>query len=101
MKIKIILVIFFILVSANDAFASSISMPWDTPLDTLVGYLNSKFTVAVSSVIAVLLGVTIGTGHAGGGWLKMVTYAVFGISIMFGGVGLVTQWFGVGSGLTM
>ena len=94
--------VFLTLVCATILFpeiagASSGSLPWEKPLETLKDSLTGPVAQFVSLIVVVITGLMIGFGEVGGAGKKMLQI-VFGIAVGLGGASVIKNVFAVTTG---
>ncbi len=70
------------LVTANAAFASGSSMPWEEPLNQILESVQGPVAKVVSVIIIIVTGLTLAFGDSSGGFRRLIQI-VFGLSIAF------------------
>jgi type IV secretory pathway VirB2 component (pilin) len=67
---------------APAAYASGSSMPWETPLNSILESVQGPVAKIISVIIITVTGLTLAFGDTSGGFRKLIQI-VFGLSIAF------------------
>ena len=67
---------------APAAYASGSSMPWETPLNSILESVQGPVAKIISVIIITVTGLTLAFGDTSGGFRRLIQI-VFGISIAF------------------
>ena len=82
---------------ATPAFAAGSGMPWEGPLEQVVDSITGPVARAAGVIAIVIAGVTIAFSEGGGG-VRKLAWAGFGIAIMFAAVSWGLTFFGFAGG---
>jgi type IV secretion system protein VirB2 len=74
------------------ASSSSSGMPWETPLTTIQNSLQGPVAKAIAVIVIITTGLSLAFGDGGGGFRRLIQI-VFGLSIAFGAVSILTSVF--------
>ncbi len=85
------------LLFARPAEAAGSSMPWETPLQSILDSVQGPVAKVVGVIIIVVTGLTLAFGDTGGGFRKLVQI-VFGLSIAFAASSFFLSFFSFGGG---
>ena len=72
----------FSLAFAPAAYASGSSMPWETPLNSILESVQGPVAKIISVIIITVTGLTLAFGDTSGGFRRLIQI-VFGLSIAF------------------
>lgn len=87
---------FFLLVGMTLQHANAAeSMPWESPLKTIMESITGKFAQFISAVLIVVTGLGIAFGEGGAG-MRRLLWLVFGLSITFAATGVFLKLVGGG-----
>lgn len=75
------------------AWADSLDMPWETPLQKILDAISGPVAKALGVIAIVLAGLGIAFGEAGSG-VRKLCQVVFGLSIAFTASSIVVNLFG-------
>ena len=85
------------LTMAGEAQAAGSSMPWETPLQSILDSVQGPVAKVVGVIIIVVTGLTLAFGDTGGGFRRLVQI-VFGLSIAFAASSFFLSFFSFGGG---
>ncbi len=85
------------LTMAGQAQAAGSSMPWETPLQSILDSVQGPVAKVVGVIIIVVTGLTLAFGDTGGGFRRLVQI-VFGLSIAFAASSFFLSFFSFGGG---
>jgi type IV secretion system protein VirB2 len=71
-----------VLAFAPAAYASGSSMPWETPLNSILESVQGPVAKIISVIIITVTGLTLAFGDTSGGFRRLIQI-VFGLSIAF------------------
>lgn len=87
-----------VLSTAGTAFATSTGMPWETPLNSLLGSLTGPVSRVLGAVAIIGLGLGVAFSE-GGGMMRKALWVVMGLAIAFNAVSWGLSFMGFGGGL--
>ena len=70
------------LIYAAPAYAAGSSMPWETPLNSILESVQGPVAKVISVIIIIVTGLTLAFGDTSGGFRRLIQI-VFGLSIAF------------------
>jgi len=79
------------------AYAAGSSMPWETPLQSILDSVQGPVAKVVGVIIIVVTGLTLAFGDTSGGFRRLVQI-VFGLSIAFAASSFFLSFFSFGGG---
>jgi type IV secretion system protein VirB2 len=79
------------------AYAAGSSMPWETPLQSILDSVQGPVAKVVGVIIIVVTGLTLAFGDSSGGFRRLVQI-VFGLSIAFAASSFFLSFFSFGGG---
>jgi len=82
---------------AGPAYAAGSSMPWETPLQSILDSVQGPVAKVVGVLVIVLTGLTLAFGDTSGGFRRLVQI-VFGLSIAFAASSFFLSFFSFGGG---
>ena len=82
---------------ATPAYASGSSMPWETPLQSIVDSVQGPVAKVIGVIIIVITGLTLAFGDTSGGFRKLIQI-VFGLSVAFAASSFFLSFFSFGGG---
>jgi type IV secretory pathway VirB2 component (pilin) len=84
-------------VLAAPAWAAGSSMPWETPLNSILESVQGPVAKVISVIIIVVTGLTLAFGDTSGGFRRLIQI-VFGLSIAFAASSFFLTFFSFGGG---
>ena len=84
-------------VMAAPAYASGSSMPWETPLDSILKSIEGPVAKIVATMIIISTGLALAFGDTSGGFRRLIQI-VFGLSIAFAASSFFLSFFSFGGG---
>ncbi len=88
---------FFMVVVTAPAYAAGSSMPWETPLNSILESVQGPVAKIVSVIIITVTGLSLAFGETSGGFRKLVQI-VFGLSIAFAASSFFLSFFSFSGG---
>ena len=88
---------FVSLVLAPAAYASGSSMPWETPLNTILESVQGPVAKIISVIIITVTGLSLAFGDTSGGFRRLIQI-VFGLSIAFAASSFFLSFFSFSGG---
>ena len=88
---------FMVLLLAPAAHASGSSMPWETPLNSILESVQGPVAKIISVIIITVTGLTLAFGDTSGGFRRLIQI-VFGLSIAFAASSFFLSFFSFGGG---
>lgn len=85
------------LMLAPAAYASGSSMPWETPLNSILESVQGPVAKIMSVIIITVTGLTLAFGDSSGGFRKLIQI-VFGLSIAFAASSFFLSFFSFSGG---
>jgi len=85
------------LTASAPALASGSSMPWETPLNSILESVQGPVAKIVAVIIIVVTGLGLAFGDTSGGFRRMIQI-VFGLSIAFGASSFFLSFFSFSGG---
>lgn len=82
---------------APAAYASGSSMPWETPLNSILESVQGPVAKIISVIIITVTGLTLAFGDTSGGFRRLVQI-VFGLSIAFAASSFFLSFFSFSGG---
>ncbi|RZF65903.1 conjugal transfer protein TrbC [Sphingomonas populi] len=82
---------------ANPAYASGSSMPWETPLNSILESIEGPVAKIVAVIIIITTGLSLAFGETSGGFRRLIQI-VFGLSIAFAASSFFLSFFSFGGG---
>ena len=83
---------------APAAYASGSSMPWETPLNSILESVQGPVAKIISVIIITVTGLTLAFGDTSGGFRRLIQI-VFGLSIAFAASSFFLSFFQFGGGV--
>ena len=83
--------------AAGPAFASGSSMPWESPLQSILESIEGPVAKIVAVIIIIVTGLTLAFGESSGGFRRLIQI-VFGLSIAFAASSFFLSFFSFGGG---
>ncbi|MBB4005594.1 TrbC/VirB2 family protein [Aurantimonas endophytica] len=90
-------VTFLTLARTPAALASGSSMPWETPLQSILESIEGPVAKIVAVIIIIVTGLTLAFGDTSGGFRRLIQI-VFGLSIAFAASSFFLSFFSFGGG---
>ncbi len=87
----------FSLALAPAAYASGSSMPWETPLNSILESVQGPVAKIISVIIITVTGLTLAFGDTSGGFRRLIQI-VFGLSIAFAASSFFLSFFSFSGG---
>ena len=88
---------FVSLALAPAAYASGSSMPWETPLNTILESVQGPVAKIISVIIITVTGLSLAFGDTSGGFRRLIQI-VFGLSIAFAASSFFLSFFSFSGG---
>ena len=85
------------LIYAVPAYAAGSSMPWETPLNSILESVQGPVAKVISVIIIIVTGLTLAFGDTSGGFRRLIQI-VFGLSIAFAASSFFLSFFSFGGG---
>ena len=85
------------LMTAGTAKASGSSMPWETPLQSILDSIQGPVSKIIAVIIIISTGLALAFGDTSGGFRKLIQI-VFGLSIAFAASSFFLSFFSFGGG---
>jgi type IV secretion system protein TrbC len=82
---------------AGPAHASGSSMPWESPLQSILESIEGPVAKIVAVIIIITTGLTLAFGESSGGFRRLIQI-VFGLSIAFAASSFFLSFFSFGGG---
>jgi type IV secretion system protein VirB2 len=82
---------------ACPAYASGSSMPWETPLNSILESIEGPVAKIVAVIIIIVTGLSLAFGETSGGFRRLIQI-VFGLSIAFAASSFFLSFFSFGGG---
>ncbi|MET1753877.1 TrbC/VirB2 family protein [Novosphingobium sp. RD2P27] len=82
---------------APAAHASGSSMPWETPLQSILESIEGPVAKIIAVIIIIVTGLTLAFGDTSGGFRRLIQI-VFGLSIAFAASSFFLSFFSFGGG---
>ena len=82
---------------ASQAYAAGSSMPWETPLQSILDSIQGPVAKIVAVIIIIVTGLSLAFGETSGGFRKLIQI-VFGLSIAFAASSFFLSFFSFGGG---
>ncbi len=86
-----------IALSVVPAYASGSSMPWETPLQSILESIEGPVAKIIAVIIIITTGLTLAFGETSGGFRRLIQI-VFGLSIAFAASSFFLSFFSFGGG---
>jgi type IV secretion system protein VirB2 len=86
-----------LLVTAGTAKASGSSMPWETPLQSILDSIQGPVSKIIAVIIIISTGLALAFGDTSGGFRKLIQI-VFGLSIAFAASSFFLSFFSFSGG---
>src|SRR4051794_3631779 len=83
--------------TASTAHASGSSMPWESPLQSILESIEGPVAKIISVIIIIVTGLTLAFGESSGGFRRLIQI-VFGLSIAFAASSFFLSFFSFGGG---
>ncbi|WP_454885472.1 TrbC/VirB2 family protein [Sphingomonas oryzagri] len=84
-------------VMSSPAHASGSSMPWETPLNSILESIEGPVAKIVAVIIIIVTGLSLAFGETSGGFRRLIQI-VFGLSIAFAASSFFLSFFSFGGG---
>jgi type IV secretion system protein TrbC len=84
-------------VLTSPAHASGSSMPWETPLNSILESIEGPVAKIVAVIIIIVTGLSLAFGETSGGFRRLIQI-VFGLSIAFAASSFFLSFFSFGGG---
>jgi type IV secretion system protein VirB2 len=81
----------------SPAYASGSSMPWETPLNSILESIEGPVAKIVAVIIIIVTGLSLAFGETSGGFRRLIQI-VFGLSIAFAASSFFLSFFSFGGG---
>lgn len=81
----------------NPAYASGSSMPWETPLNSILESIQGPVAKIVAVIIIIVTGLSLAFGETSGGFRRLIQI-VFGLSIAFAASSFFLSFFSFSGG---
>ena len=85
------------MVAAAPAYASGSSMPWESPLQSILESIEGPVAKIIAVIIIIVTGLTLAFGETSGGFRRLIQI-VFGLSIAFAASSFFLSFFSFGGG---
>lgn len=85
---------------SSPAYASGTGMPWENPLQQILGSVMGPVSLVIGALSVVGLGFAMSMGE-NGGLMRKALFAVCGLSLAFSAVTWVLPFLGFSSGLSV
>ena len=82
---------------AGPAHASGSSMPWESPLQSILESIEGPVAKIIAVIIIIVTGLTLAFGESSGGFRRLIQI-VFGLSIAFAASSFFLSFFSFGGG---
>ncbi len=82
---------------ANRAQAAGSSMPWETPLQSILDSIQGPVAKIIAVIIIIVTGLSLAFGDTSGGFRRLIQI-VFGLSIAFAASSFFLSFFSFGGG---
>jgi len=82
---------------AGQAYAAGSSMPWETPLQSILDSIQGPVAKIVAVIIIIVTGLSLAFGETSGGFRRLIQI-VFGLSIAFAASSFFLSFFSFGGG---
>lgn len=82
---------------AGQAHASGSSMPWESPLQSILESIEGPVAKIIAVIIIIVTGLTLAFGESSGGFRRLIQI-VFGLSIAFAASSFFLSFFSFGGG---
>ena len=83
--------------AAGPAQASGSSMPWESPLQSILESIEGPVAKIIAVIIIIVTGLTLAFGETSGGFRRLIQI-VFGLSIAFAASSFFLSFFSFGGG---
>jgi len=83
--------------TASPAHASGSSMPWESPLQSILESIEGPVAKIIAVIIIIVTGLTLAFGETSGGFRRLIQI-VFGLSIAFAASSFFLSFFSFGGG---
>ena len=83
--------------AAGPAKASGSSMPWESPLQSILESIEGPVAKIIAVIIIIVTGLTLAFGETSGGFRRLIQI-VFGLSIAFAASSFFLSFFSFGGG---
>ena len=83
--------------AAGPAYASGSSMPWESPLQSILESIEGPVAKIIAVIIIIVTGLTLAFGETSGGFRRLIQI-VFGLSIAFAASSFFLSFFSFGGG---
>jgi type IV secretion system protein VirB2 len=87
----------FVALAAGPARASGSSMPWESPLQSILESIEGPVAKIIAVIIIIVTGLTLAFGETSGGFRRLIQI-VFGLSIAFAASSFFLSFFSFGGG---
>lgn len=84
-------------IAAFPAHASGSSMPWESPLQSILESIEGPVAKIIAVIIIIVTGLTLAFGETSGGFRRLIQI-VFGLSIAFAASSFFLSFFSFGGG---
>ncbi len=81
----------------SPAYASGSSMPWESPLQSILESIEGPVAKIIAVIIIIVTGLTLAFGETSGGFRRLIQI-VFGLSIAFAASSFFLSFFSFGGG---
>ncbi|QNO27241.1 TrbC/VirB2 family protein [Sphingopyxis sp. OPL5] len=85
------------LLATTPAYASGSSMPWETPLNSILESIQGPVAKIVAVIIIIVTGLSLAFGDTSGGFRRLIQI-VFGLSIAFAASSFFLSFFSFSGG---
>ncbi|MDK2770109.1 MAG: TrbC/VirB2 family protein [Sphingomonas sp.] len=86
-----------LVLTAGPANASGSSMPWESPLQSILESIEGPVAKIIAVIIIIVTGLTLAFGETSGGFRRLIQI-VFGLSIAFAASSFFLSFFSFGGG---
>ena len=86
-----------LVLTACPAHASGSSMPWESPLQSILESIEGPVAKIIAVIIIIVTGLTLAFGETSGGFRRLIQI-VFGLSIAFAASSFFLSFFSFGGG---
>jgi type IV secretion system protein VirB2 len=83
--------------ASGQAHASGSSMPWESPLQSILESIEGPVAKIIAVIIIIVTGLTLAFGESSGGFRRLIQI-VFGLSIAFAASSFFLSFFSFGGG---
>lgn len=85
------------LIYAAPAYAAGSSMPWETPLQSILDSIQGPVAKIIAVIVIIVTGLSLAFGDTSGGFRRLIQI-VFGLSIAFAASSFFLTFFSFGGG---